>query len=130
MPAGQPKKYKTAEELQEKIEEYFKDAVFDKNGDERDIMKPVTVAGLAYHLGFASRQSLWDYEQKSEYSYTIKKAKLFIESYLETRLLGNNVTGVIFNLKNNFGWMDKLEVSPGKDKDGKPEKWEIEFISK
>jgi len=28
---------------------------------------------------------------------------------LEQKLYGNAVTGVIFNLKNNFGWQDKTE---------------------
>ena len=32
-----------------------------------------------------------------------------VEEALEQRLYGNAVTGIIFNLKNNFGWQDKTE---------------------
>ena len=34
-----------------------------------------------------------------------------IEAHLEKKLFGNNVTGLIFNLKNNFDWKDKTEVA-------------------
>ena len=70
-----------------------------------------TVTGLAYHLGFDSRQSIADYAKDDRFSYTIKRAKLQIERYLEHTLFGNNVTGTIFNLKNNFGWTDKLDIN-------------------
>lgn len=42
---------------------------------------------------------------------TIKNAKLKIENYLEKHLVTDNgVTGIIFNLKNNYGWKDKQET--------------------
>jgi hypothetical protein len=97
MPAGRPPAYKTAEELQDAIDNYLKTA------------KPPTVSGLAYELGFESRQSFYDYEQKSEFTYTIRKARLFMESHYEGKLQGNNPTGSIFWLK-NAGWKDKQEV--------------------
>lgn len=51
------------------------------------------------------------YEKNSEFSDAIKKAKTKIEESLEQRLLdGKNVVGVIFNLKNNFGWKDQQQV--------------------
>lgn len=108
--AGQPKKYETKEELQAAIDKYFYNSTHDKDGNERDKEKPISITGLALALGFASRQSIADYNGKDEYSYTIKQAKLRIENFLEERLLSNNVAGVIFNLKNNYGWKDKLDI--------------------
>jgi hypothetical protein len=55
-------------------------------------------------------ETLRDYGTKDEFSATVKRAKQKIEISLEQRLAGNNVTGSIFNLKNNFGWKDKSEV--------------------
>jgi hypothetical protein len=93
--------YKTDTELQKAIDKYFKRI---KNDEE----KP-TITGLAYDLGFESRQSFYDYEKAGAHSYTIKRARLRIESAYEQRLHGNSPTGAIFALK-NFGWVDKQET--------------------
>ena len=98
MKVGRPPKYNNTEELQEQISAFFL-------SDE----KPVTISGLAYFLGFESRQSFYDYEKDSEFSYTIKRARLFIENEYEKLLQSGNVTGAIFALK-NFGWTDKQEI--------------------
>jgi hypothetical protein len=50
-----------------------------------------------------------DYQNKDEFSYTIKKAKLRIENAYEKRLIQNGRSGDIFALK-NFGWTDKQEI--------------------
>lgn len=71
--------------------------------------EPPTITGLALYLGFASRQSLYDYEKRGEYSYIIKNARLRVEKGYELRLHGNNPTGSIFALK-NMGWYDKQEI--------------------
>jgi len=123
MPAGRPPKYNTAAEMQELIDLYFL-ACKAHQSDDEEILKELTedqlliikgmecvvptVSGLAYTLNM-SRQALCDYEKKDEFLDTIKRAKLRIEISLEQRLAGNNVTGSIFNLKNNFGWKDKTE---------------------
>lgn len=90
-------KFQTDEELRQKIEEFFKTE------------KAPTVTGLAYYLGFASRQSFYDYEKNERHSYTIKRARLFMESVYEKALSKGNCTGAIFALK-NFGWSDKQEI--------------------
>jgi len=42
---------------------------------------------------------------------TIKDSRFRVEEYNENQLHeGRNAAGVIFNLKNNFGWVDKSEV--------------------
>ena len=109
---GQPLAFKTVKELDDKVEEFFtsEDAfiINYKDGEEDKIFAP-TMAGLALHLG-VDRRTLVNYSNKEEYFPTIRKARARIESHLEKKLYGNNVTGLIFNLKNNFDWKDKTEV--------------------
>jgi len=101
-PVGRPPMFKTPEELQTKVDEYF-------IIPDDDLEKRFTVCGLAYSLGFSSRQSIYDYLNKGdEFSYIVKRAVFFIESRYEGLLQSNNVAGVIFALK-NMGWKDKTE---------------------
>ena len=121
---GKPLKYKTPELMQERIDWYF-EAVKGNNdpeapradltenplfmvfwNDVTDLFSSVTGLCLALDI---SRQTLINYEVKPEYLDTIKRAKLRVENVLEQRLFHNNPTGCIFNLKNNFGWVDKTE---------------------
>lgn len=100
--AGQPQKYETPEAMQAQIDAYFSDCFENKE-------KP-TITGLALYLGFASRQSLIDYEgYSSEFFDAIKKAKLFVENGYEQALHAGGGAGIIFALK-NFNWKDKTEV--------------------
>jgi len=92
------------EELRDKIEGYFSEK------------KNPTITGLAYYIGFESRQSFYDYEQKTEFTYTIRKVRLFIEQHYEEMLQTGNTIGAIFALK-NFGWKDRQEI----ESDGKVE---------
>lgn len=128
--SGRPRKYKTSADLEEAINKYFRDAAYDENGVKKKNQGPLTITGLALHLGFESRQSIFDYMKNEEFAHAIKIAKLRIENYLENKLFGNNVTGVIFNLKNNFNWKDKTEVgvTPGEDADGNRLKWRVEIV--
>ncbi len=112
---GQPPKYKTVKELEEKIHEYFTTGVkirtvlIGKAPNQTTIKIEVpTITGLALYLGFASRQSFYDYEKRVEFSYTIKRASSFIECEYEEQLQHGNVTGAIFALK-NMGWKDRME---------------------
>lgn len=111
--------YKTVEELQTKIDEYFDvyckdEVVMDEKGkpcvNTRGALyikyKPPTCSGLALYLGFADRRSLYDYKANEKYSLTIKRAISRIEEYAETQLFVGNSTGAIFWLKNK-GWKDK-----------------------
>ena len=102
MITGRPLKFKSVEELQERIDEYF--ALREEQG------LPFTITGLALHLD-TTRDTLCDYEKGSdrrkEFSDTIKKAKMRCEDYAEKVLFtGKNQTGAIFALK-NFGWKDQ-----------------------
>ena len=100
--AGRPKKYTEAELMQEKINKYFKEC------DNKN--EPYTVTGLCLALDM-TRETLREYLKNEQFSDTIKKAKLRVENYLEKHLItDNSATGIIFNLKNNFGWTDKQQV--------------------
>lgn len=117
MGAGAPPYFKNVDELQTKIDEYFNKGVKKKTiivgkGENKEAIEiPVpTITGLCYYLGFESRQSFYDYEKRDEYSYTVKRARLFIESEYEEQLQIGNTTGAIFALK-NMGWIDKVETS-------------------
>jgi basic membrane lipoprotein Med (substrate-binding protein (PBP1-ABC) superfamily) len=89
--------YKTAEELQEKIDEYVK------------LHPMMTITGLCYYLGFSSRQSFYDMEKRKELTYTIKRARLMIENSYEESLRLTGKSSDIFALK-NFGWKDKQDI--------------------
>ena len=98
---GRPRKYKSAKEMQDRIDRYFAEC------DEQD--RPYTITGLALALDM-DRQRLLNYSADDEFYDTIKKAKAKCERYAEERLFqGGNAAGVIFNLKNNYGWRDKTE---------------------
>ena len=99
--AGRPRVYETPEELQIAVDAYF--AHIEEKKD------PATVTGLALHIGFESRQSIYDYEEDGQFSYIIKNARLRVECEYEKRLsTAQSPTGAIFALK-NMGWKDKTE---------------------
>jgi hypothetical protein len=97
MPAGRPPIFETPEQMAKAIEEYFKSE------------SKITITGLCYNLGFESRQSFYDYEEREEYSYIIKRARLRVEQKYEEKLSEQACTGAIFALK-NMHWKDKTEV--------------------
>ncbi len=73
--------------------------------------EPPTVTGLALHLGFADKSSLYDYKKKESFSHSIKRAITRIEKYHEIKASqGDKCIGNIFVLK-NFGWTDKVDMS-------------------
>lgn len=95
-------KYKDEKELENAINQYFQKC--------EEKQKPYTMTGLALSLGI-DRTTLINYGKKDLFSTLIKNAKAKVEEQLEESLyrLGNN-SGVIFNLKNNYGWRDTVEV--------------------
>jgi hypothetical protein len=126
---GMPKKFQTPEELETLINAYFADCdphieimtvlVTDKKTKQQKretreiitLQKPYTISGLARACG-TTRRTLLDYEKLADddFSPLIKEAKARCEEFAEHHLFtGNNATGVIFNLKNNYGWIDRSE---------------------
>lgn len=116
---GAPPRYKSVEEMQKKIDEYFEwcegtqlftedgKPFLDRNGKPVFVnVHPPTITGLALGLGFTTRMSLLNYEGKPEFVDTIKQAKSRVERYAEERLFDRDgQRGSEFSLKNNFkGW--------------------------
>ncbi|QDP48899.1 MAG: hypothetical protein Unbinned7794contig1000_43 [Prokaryotic dsDNA virus sp.] len=103
--------YEDPETMQVMIDLYFDDCVARE--------APPTMAGLAYGLGFQSRDALNDYQRKADGSVneqvykslagTIKKAKLRVELATVERAMKSNGAGPIFMLK-NMGYTDKQVV--------------------
>ena len=101
---GRKKLYSAASDMQKIIDKYFIEC------DEKG--KPYTMSGLAYALDM-DRRSLLNYSKDEDFFPTIKKAREKIEQQLEENaLMGKtNSTFTIFNLKNNYGWKDQVEIN-------------------
>ena len=136
---GRPLKFPAVKDMASKIDDYFNSItitksvfdhvvtgqdvngndVFDKiprlnNGGKQiyqtDYLEIPTILGMCSYLGI-SRSRLLEYEIREEYRDTIKKAKEKVEQYLEEQLhRTTQVAGIIFNLKNNFGWKDTQTI--------------------
>lgn len=101
---GRPRKYQNVEELEQLIEEYFSKC------DETK--RPYTITGLALYLDM-DRKSLLRYEKdyEDEFCHTIKRAKERVQEFVECCLFKKGIAqGIIFNLKNNFGWQENQKV--------------------
>lgn len=116
MEAGRPLKFKSVEELQNKIDAYF-ESCFDIVDWNKKKIKPFTILWLCNFLD-VDRKTLINYEDKWDgFFHTIKRAKSRVEEDIEIWALTNalNPTSAIFNLKNNFGWVDKQEIDQKSD---------------
>lgn len=123
---GAPPKYKDVSEIEGLIDNYFKECEGEPflNEDGQPLTtekgavlykkppKPLTVTGLALALGFNSRQSLLNYQDKPDFMDTITRAKSRVEEYAEKRLFDKDgANGAKFSLANNFrGWSEKQEI--------------------
>ena len=117
-------RYKTAEEMQVKIDAYFESCkikylefggaiVRDKMGSPIvESYNAPTITGLAMALGFTSRQALINYQGKKAFVDTVTHAKLRVEAHAEQCLFNPQMRpqGPIFALK-NFGWKDTQETT-------------------
>lgn len=76
---------------------------------------PPTVGGLSAFLGI--HRDTWhdycDHEKHPEFSDTTTYAQGRIHAYLEQEMLtrqGKDLKGVLFNLENNFGYKERMEL--------------------
>lgn len=101
---GRPRTVKDKETLIKKIDEFFK--------EREEKRQPPTISGLALHLGFMDRASLYEYmKPEHEYSHILKGAVARIEDFAEKVILKGegSAAGAIFWLKNR-GWRDGQTV--------------------
>lgn len=113
-PVGRPRAFKTEDELKEKINAYIQKEY--NQSEHKEDIKPLTVAGLQVFLDVCEDTYL-DYAQgqyddeNNNFSGAIKKARKYIEAdKLEKALIGKyNPTIAIFDLKNNHGYVDRVE---------------------
>ena len=136
---ARPTKFKNAEELQKKIDEYFDsisyeapivllDYPIDEEGNvlgdkipmtlkgkdgkvvyQKKYWKPPTGSGLAAYIGI-DRTSLINYGKRDEFFDTIKNVRAKLQDFYEERMIENGHAGNIFAAK-NFGFTDKQEIS-------------------
>ena len=102
---GRPRLYDDPKVFAEQVDAYF--ALCGEDG------KRPTLSGLSYALGFEDRETFSTYAgYGSDFSRTVKRAKLLIADWLEQRLTNKDTftPGIIFDLKNNHGWKDKTET--------------------
>lgn len=122
---GRPLIFKNKEEMQKKIDAYFKECegtplykedgtpMLDKNGVPIIVgEKPLTITGLALAIGLNSRQALLNYQGREEFNDTITRAKAKVEQYAEERLFDKDgANGAKFSLANNFeGWKERQQI--------------------
>lgn len=126
---GSKPRYESPEEMQKKIDEYFKkcegtllldhneDPIINKWGEPVYVdRKPPTITGLALALGFKTRLSLQDYADKKAFEDIILVAKSRVELFNEEQLYTRDgAKGAMFNLQRNFrGWKeDKADDNKG-----------------
>ena len=122
-------KFRTAKEIKVLCQQYF--STCDNNtqaeikivkGKEISYLKPYplpyTVPGLAVHLGYADRHSLYDLKQNKKFSHVVKMALSVIENhYIQRSLLNKfNASLVQFLLRAGYGYKEYsgIEISgPG-----------------
>ena len=122
---GRPKAFNSPEEFAESIGRYFgsitrtyadKDGMTDDNGKpvyHTDFIEPPSFTGMCLFLKI-TKETWNQYSKQDGYSESATYAKMIIESYLESQLMTTkHVQGIIFNLKNNFGWAEKVDVKQG-----------------
>lgn len=100
---GRPLLFKTVEDLQNRINEYYEYCETNE--------KPLTMSGLAYYLKI-DRQTLLNYGKKEEFFGTLKEAKdrVLMDTEERLQMIKQPTVGIIFSLKNNYGWADKQET--------------------
>lgn len=106
---GQPPKYKTAQDIANKIAEYLDWEDEQKGSKGKGVY---TLTGCALYLGFASKSSMDDQCKRvdggSEFSNVINRFKSFMVHWNEQKLYwGGTYMGSQFWLRNHGGYSDE-----------------------
>lgn len=109
---GRPPKIKNEKQLEKLIEEYI-DSCYITEVDSKGVeyqknIHPITLRGFCV-FACIYEQTLIDWKNDREDLHEpIKKLRTICHNYNEQQLYTNNRTvGVIFSLKNNWGWSDQ-----------------------
>ena len=111
---GRPPMYDDPNEMAKKIAEYL-----DWEDDNRGLTAKkqgngyYTLEGCALFLGFASVQSMYDYEKRSsDFSYILSRYRLFMTHWNAQKLyVGISFAGSQFWLKNWGGYKDEITTN-------------------
>ena len=119
---GRPRVFNTPEDFEDAISKYFgsitrtypdPDGKLDNNGDLiyiTEFIEVPSVTGLCLYLKI-SRDTWNEYAKREGFTDTAIHARLLMENYLQNELLTSKYSqGIIFTLKNNYGWKEKVEV--------------------
>lgn len=119
---GRPRIWTSIEQMQIDIQEYFTDCIthkvtkYDEQGQPYEVTVPQipTLEGLALLVGI-DRRTLYNYSKEEGYEAffpTLKKAKDYILAFKTDSLVNGrgSLPGLIFDLKNNHGFVDKQET--------------------
>lgn len=112
---GKPPMYDNPDIMAEKLAEYldWEDSFKPKDAKTGAGKGLYTIEGAALFLGFATRQSLHDYEKKSPtFAYIINKFKLFLTHWNVQKLYwGGTYMAAQFWLRNHGGYTDESTVN-------------------
>ena len=115
---GKPKSFESPEQFQRLNDEYFdfcdsqKETFTDSKGQIKTLQKPYTMSGLCVFLGI-TRETWSQYAKNPDYANIAASSKSKIENYCEENTMLGKLNPIfsIFSLKNNFGWVDKMEIN-------------------
>lgn len=117
--AGRPKIFETPEALQKAFDEYmgwcaaYTRPTLNNKGGITEVPAPrIPTVGDFCEYHKIDRRTLYEYDQRPEYSDTIKSIQERILERKHNALLNGegNTTGLIFDLKCNHGWRDKQVI--------------------
>lgn len=104
MPAGRPRKWHTAKELEDAVESYFLAIEQEADRDENKKPKPPGIFALCVHVGM-SYDTFLDYEsgdkdtETDKFSETLKKTRMRIVAFAEEQIY-DRTAGATFQLVN------------------------------
>jgi len=99
--------YDNADEMALKIAEYLNWEDDQKGKDGKGVY---TLSGVALYLGFATRDSMYDYEKKSaDFAYILNRFRTFMTHWNEQKLYwGGTYMGSQFWLRNHGGYSEDV----------------------
>ena len=111
---GQPPKYNDPAIMEKKIAEYLDWEDQWKNKGAKGEGKGVyTLEGCALYLGFASVQSMYDYEKRtSEFSYVLNRYRLFMAHWNVQKIYwGGTTAGAQYWLNNKSDYSNEQTIN-------------------